>query len=123
MVLVYGRGKTLFFVWLALAYTLQGYNVMHFTLEDPQEDVEDRFDAAKTSLPHDQAGGCSYTVAETIQRYKRMLRTKLKVVDGTDQSITISGLKISGSRKEIISFTADVVITDYDDEIRPEENN
>jgi replicative DNA helicase len=116
----YGRGKTLFFVWLALAYTLQGYNVMHFTLEDPQEDVEDRFDAAVTSLPMTRLVEVPDKVRARFQRYKKMLRTRLKVVDGTDGAITISAVEHIWEQERSRGFTADVVIVDYDDEIRPE---
>jgi len=116
----YGRGKTLFFVWLALAYTLQGYNVMHFTLEDPQEDVEDRFDAAITSLPMTRLAELPRRVRKRFHRYERMLRTRLKVVDGTGEAITISGIENIWEQERNRGFTADVVLVDYDDEIRPE---
>lgn len=116
----YGRGKTLFFVWLALAYTLQGYNVLHFTLEDPREDVEDRFDAAITSLPIGRLADLPNRVREKFQRYKRMLRTRLKIVDGTDGGITIGAIENIWEQERNRGFAADVVIVDYDDEIRPE---
>lgn len=116
----YGRGKTLFFVWLSLAYTLQGLNVLHFTLEDPLEDVEDKFDSAITALPMSRLPEVPDRVREKFHRYKKLLRSRLKVVDGTDGAITISAVENIWEQERNKGFTADVVIVDYDDEIRPE---
>lgn len=116
----YKRGKTLFFVWLALAYTLQGYNVLFYTLEDPKEDIEDRFDAAITSLPISRLAEMSDEVRVRYLRYKRLIRTKLKVVDGTDGGTTIGAIDSKWAELRNNGFTADVIIIDYDDEIRPQ---
>jgi DnaB helicase-like protein len=116
----YKRGKTLFFIWLALAYTLQGLNVMFFTLEDPVEDIEDRFDAAITSLPISRLVEIPDAVRERFSRYKRLLKSKLKVVDGTDGGITIGALENIWEMERNRGFAADVVIVDYDDEIKPQ---
>ncbi len=116
----YGRGKTLFFIWLALAYTLQGLNVLHFTLEDPREDIEDRFDAAITSLPLSRLSEMPERVREKFHRYKKLLRSRLKVVDGTDGAITIGAVENIWEQQRNKGFMADVVIVDYDDEIRPQ---
>ncbi len=116
----YKRGKTLFFIWLALAYTLQGLNVMFFTLEDPLEDIEDRFDAAITSLPISRLVEVPDRIREKFARYKRLLRSKLKVVDGTDGGFTIGALENIWEMERNRGFAADVVIVDYDDEIKPQ---
>ena len=115
----YKRGKTLFFVWLALAYVLQGLNVLYFTLEDPREDVEDRFDAAITSLPTSKISDLPERVREKFARYKRLLRSKIKVVDGTDGGTTIGTVENIWEQERNRGFSADAIIIDYDDEIRP----
>jgi len=115
----YKRGKTMFFVWLALAYVLQGLNVLYFTLEDPREDVEDRFDAAITSLPIARISDLPEKVRERFQRYKRLLRSRLKVVDGTDGATTIGTVENVWEQERNRGFVADATIIDYDDEIRP----
>jgi hypothetical protein len=116
----YGRGKTLFFIWLALAYTLQGLNVLHFTLEDPVEDIEDRFDSAITALPLSRLSEVPDRVREKFHRYKKLLRSRLKVVDGTDGAMTIGAMENIWEQERNKGFMADVVIVDYDDEIRPQ---
>jgi hypothetical protein len=115
----YGRGKTLFFVWLALAYVLQGYNVLHFTLEDPREDVEDRFDAAITSLPLVRLPELPNRLKKKFKRYMRLVRSRLKIVDGTEGEITMGAVENIWEQERNRGFTADAVIIDYDDEIRP----
>lgn len=115
----YKRGKTMLFVWLALAYVVQGYNVLYFTLEDPREDVEDRFDAAITNLPMSRLTENPQRVRERFQRYKKYAKKKLKVQDGTDGDITIQKVEAIYEQERNRGFTADVVLIDYDDEIRP----
>jgi hypothetical protein len=117
----YKRGKTLFFIWLSLVYTLQGLNVLHFTLEDPQEDIEDKFDAAITALPLSRLVEVPNKVRERFQRYKKLLRKRLKVVDGTDGAVTIGAVENMWEQERNRGFVADAIIIDYDDEIRPRE--
>ena len=115
----YKRGKSLFFIWLALAYILQGLNVLYFTLEDPREDVEDRFDACATYLPISRLVEMQNKFRDRFQRYRRLVRSKLKVVDATDGTMTVSGIENAYERERNRGFMADALIVDYDDEIRP----
>lgn len=115
----YKRGKTMLFVWLALAYVLQNMNVLHFTLEDPKDDIEDRFDAAITNLPLSRLTENPDRVRRKFQHFKKYARTKLKVVDGTDGDMTMAKIEAIYEQEHNRGFTADVVLVDYDDEIRP----
>lgn len=117
----YKRGKSLFFIWLALAYTLQGLNVLYFTLEDPREDVEDRFDSAVTALPLSRLAEIPDRVREKFKRYKRLLRTRLKIVDGTEGGISVQSIENIWEQERNRGFAADAIIIDYDDEIKPRE--
>lgn len=115
----YGRGKTLFFIWLALAYTMQGLNVLHITLEDPREDIEDRFDAAITSLPMLRLTDMPMRVRERFRQFTRRMKSRLKVYDGTDGQTTVPVIEHVFERERNRGFVADVILVDYDDEIRP----
>jgi hypothetical protein len=115
----YKRGKTTLFVWLGLAYALQGLNVLHFTLEDPREDIEDRYDSAITALPTTRLAQVPEKVRARFKLYKRLIRSKVKVVDGTNGDTTIGTVENTWERERNNGFTADVVLIDYDDEIRP----
>jgi hypothetical protein len=115
----YKRGKTMFFVWLALAYVLQHLNVLHFTLEDPRDDIEDRFDAAITNLPMSRLTENPERTKIRFQRYKKYARSKLKVVEATDGQCTIPFIENTFEQERSRGFVADVILIDYDDEIRP----
>lgn len=115
----YKRGKTMLFVWIALAYVLQNMNVLYFTLEDPKEDVEDRFDAAITNLPMSRLTENPEKVRERFQRFKKYARSKLKVVDGTDGGTSIAMVENTFDQERSRGFVADAVLIDYDDEISP----
>lgn len=115
----YKRGKTMLFVWLALAYVLQGLNVLHFTLEDPKEDVEDRFDAAITNLPISRLTDNEDLTRRRFHRFRKYAKTKLKVVDGTDGETSIASMESIYEQERDRGFMADVVLVDYDDEIKP----
>jgi hypothetical protein len=115
----YKRGKSMCFIWIALAYVLQSLNVLYFTLEDSQEDVEDRFDAAITNLPMSRLTEVPEKVRERFAHFKKLLRSRLKVVDGTDGSISIPAIENTWEQERNRGFVADVIIVDYDDEIRP----
>ena len=114
------RGKTMFFVWLALSYALQGYNVLFFELEDPKEDMEDRFDAAITALPLSRLGEVPTKLRDRFQHYKRLVRSRIKVVDGTDGATTIGGVESVWEQERNRGVTFDAIIIDYDDEVRPQ---
>jgi hypothetical protein len=113
------RGKTTFFIWLALAYALQGLNVLHFTLEDPKEDIEDRYDSAITALPTTRLAQVPDKVRERFKIYKRLIRSKIKVVDGTGGDTTVPSIENTWNQERNQGFTADAVLVDYDDEMRP----
>lgn len=115
----YKRGKTMLFVWLALAYVLQNLNVLYFTLEDPKEDIEDRFDAAITNLPMSRLTENPERVKTRFQRYKKYARSKLKVVEGTDGETSIGKMESIYEQERGKGFMADVILVDYDDEIKP----
>lgn len=115
----YGRGKSLFLIWVALAYTLQKMDVLFFTLEDPREQVEDRFDAAVTSLPLFRLRELPETVRTRFKRWSRLTGHRLKIYDGTDEGVTVQRLEQVFLEEREQGFQADAILVDYDDEIVP----
>jgi replicative DNA helicase len=113
------RGKSLLLLWIAVAYLIQKLNVMFITLEDPKDDVEDRFDACISNLPLKQLGDKPNTLRKRFALFKRIVRGQLRIVDGTDQEFTIRDIENLWLQERQNGFTADAIIIDYDDEIRP----
>ncbi|MDE2098303.1 MAG: hypothetical protein KGL39_13705 [Patescibacteria group bacterium] len=110
-------GKSLALNHLSLAYVLQGWNVLHFTLEDPIDVVEDRMDASVVSLPIKRLGEKEAVVRKRFQRFRRLLRSRLKVVDGTGGGVSVAKMEEVMERERQRGWTADAVVIDYDDEI------
>lgn len=115
----YKRGKTLGLIWISLAYTLQKLNVLHITLEDLKEDVEDRYDAAVTSLPVKKLKDMPKTLRTRFLRYKRLVRSRLRIYDGSEGAVGIGDIESLILQERDKGFLVDAVVIDYDDEITP----
>ncbi len=113
------RGKSLFLEWIALAYVIQHLNVLYFTLEDPQSEVEDRFDAAVTRVPIHRLSEKPSTVQRRFRQYRRIVRSKLRIVDGTQGGVSVPRIEQIMLRERESGFMPDALIVDYDDEIVP----
>jgi replicative DNA helicase len=113
------RGKSMLLIHIALAYVLQRLNVLFLTLEDPEEDVEDRFDSALAQLPIKDLGQYSKTLRKRFKYFTRLSRARLKIVDCTERDITIRKVEEIIDEQRNLGFIADAVIIDYDDEIKP----
>jgi hypothetical protein len=113
------RGKSIALNHTSLAYILQGLNVLHFTLEDPIDEVENRFDSAITSLPIKSLIEQSDKIRLRFERFLRLVRSRLKIIDGTEGGISVLRIEEIWERERNRGFTADVVVIDYDDEIKP----
>lgn len=113
------RGKSLFLLWLAMAYLIQRLGVLFVTLEDPKEDVEDRLDAMVSQI-------CFHNLAEKpklfekrFNRFRRLIKSHLHIIDGTQGGMTVPKIEQILMREQDQGFYADAVIIDYDDEITP----
>lgn len=113
------RGKSNFLLWLASAYTLQRYNVLYITLEDPLEVVEDRLDSIITHVPIKRLGEKPKTVQRRFRRYRNMAHRLLKIYDGTDERVTIERIDQILIEARDRGDVFDALIVDYDNEIVP----
>jgi len=113
------RGKSLFLQWTTFAYILQGLRGSYWTLEDPLDDVEDRFDACVTNLPIKSLHESEEKIRQRFAWVRKSIRTKLKIYDGTDGGVSIRKIEDQFERDRNMGFTPDFVIVDYDDELVP----
>jgi len=111
-------GKSTALIWTAISYMIQGYNVLYFTLEDPIEDTEDRFDACIAQTPIIDLG-LETELTEKLGRFAQLTKARLKIVDGTDAELSVHQIETIWERERNMGFLADAVIIDYDDEIKP----
>ena len=118
----YKRGKTAGLIWIALAYTLQRLNVLYFPLEDLKEDIEDRFDAAVTSLPVKRLSHLPKTVRGRFERFRRLIKSRLSICvppSQASQGLSVADIEKVVRQERERGFLVDAVIIDYDDEIVP----
>lgn len=111
-------GKSFALEHTALAYLLQGMQVLYITLEDMLPDVEDRFDASIAELPIRRLGELPNKLRNRFQLFKNVLRSRLRVYDGTENQISVAGVEDLWQQEYNRGFLADAIFIDYDDEIR-----
>lgn len=114
------RGKSTFFAWLGIAAVWQDWNVLYFTLEDPVDVVADRMDARVSEVSIKQLGDEGPAVVERVKRFEGMLRARLRIVDCTGGGVTPHRIESIWERMRAEGFDAQLVIVDYDDELRVE---
>ncbi len=109
------RGKSLLLLWIALAYTMQRCNTLLLTLEDAQEEVENRLDAIITGIPFLQMVSESAELRERFAAYKRGADSRLRIVDGTDEKFTVPMIERCLDDLREQGFRTDALVIDYDD--------
>lgn len=115
---LYKMGKSLALIWIAVSYLIQRLNVLFITLEDPKDDVEDRIDACVSEVRIEELGFQGPRIKIRMERFRNLMRSRLKIVDGTEGGLTVAQVESVWERERTMGFTADVIIIDYDDEIR-----
>lgn len=113
-----GKGYAL--VWMGMSYMKQGYNVLHFTLEDPKKLVEDRYDAGFTRTLMRELPNQSERLKRLLAKRKSEMQGRLKIVDCTDGGWTVTMFEKVWEEEKRKGFIADAIIIDYDDEIKCE---
>lgn len=114
----YKRGKSLMLLWIALAYAMQRLNVLFITLEDPKEDLEDRADACASNIALKELHNYPNRFRHNFRRFAALLRGRIRIVDGTDEKLSVADIESIWLQLREEGFTADCIIVDYDDEIK-----
>jgi hypothetical protein len=119
----FSSGKGLFLVHLDIAYAMQGWNVLHITLEDPLELVEDRLDACLTGLSLNKLHKLPKTLRRRFELRSKLLHARIQVVDGTGgenaQEWTVAHIERVWRDFARDGFIADAIIVDYDEYLSP----
>jgi hypothetical protein len=116
----YAGGKGIALIHIAVAYALQGLNVLHISLEDPKTEVEDRLDACLSGLPMDRLGELPNKLRKRLLKVQEEMRGRIKLVDGVEGGWTMSAVERLWEQEAADGFQADAIIVDYDDEIECE---
>lgn len=116
----YSSGKGFALVHMSLSYAIQGLKVWHITLEDPKDEVEDRIDSALTGLPKARLQELPNRLKKRFRRAKAKLRGRILITDWTEEDCTIAKIERGYEVLKIRGFIPDVIVVDYDDEIKVE---
>ena len=116
----YSSGKSLFLMYVALAYAMQGYKGLYITLEDPQDVLENRMDSCMSQIPMAKLNKLPNRLRKRFEHMRQVTRGRLKIVDATEGGFTISKAEKLWEQERAAGFTADFVIIDYDEEIECE---
>lgn len=114
-----GNGKSLALIHIAIAYILQGLNVLYITLEDNREITEDRFDANLTGIATKELDENSRKFRKKFRRVKQLIHSQLRIIDGTEGGVSVARIEEIWERERNKGFIADAILTDYDEEIEP----
>lgn len=119
VIALYKKGKSAMLAHIADAYAKQGLKVIYITLEDPIDEVEDRMDAALTGIPIDKLNDLPNKLRKRFKKFSAKISGKIRIVDATDEGISVDEIEETWERLRDEGFDADVIIVDYDDEIKP----
>lgn len=117
----YSSGKSLYLLYVALAYAMQGLNVLYITLEDPQDILENRMDSCMTGIPMGKLYKMPNRLRRRFDEMRSLVRGRIKIVDATEGGFTISKCEKLWDQERAGGFTADAIFIDYDEEIECEE--
>jgi len=115
----YKTGKSTAAVHIDQAMALQGFDVLHFTLEDPKEDVEDKLDASFAGIKLKVLADKHKKLRRRLKRQLQRLRAHIKIVDGTDGGMTVQRMEEIWENFRNQGFDASVVVIDSDEMIEP----
>lgn len=113
----FASGKGFALLHVAVAYALQGLKVLHISLEDPPDEVEDRLDSALTGLPKNKLFKLPNKLRKRFKRAKKLVSNRIRLIDGTEGGWTVSKIERAWEIERQNGFVADAIIIDYDDEI------
>ena len=80
----YKRGKSMFLLWMAVAYARQRLNTLYITLEDPKDTVEDRMDSLVSHIPMKNLVSRPVTLRNRFERFRNMIHSQIRIYDGTE---------------------------------------
>lgn len=115
----YKKGKSLGLAHIADAYCKQGLKGLYITIEDPQEEVEDRMDAAAAGIPINKLKDLPNKLKKRFKKFRKRISGKLKIIDLTEEEkVTVDLIEEIWEQERDQGFVADFVIIDYDDELK-----
>jgi hypothetical protein len=91
--------------------------VLHITLEDPIEEVENRLDASIAGVAKNALVNFPIRLRKRLRKARTILKGKIRLVDGTEGGWTLAKIEQTWEELRQDGFIADAIVIDYDDEL------
>lgn len=118
---LYKKGKSLTLAHIADAYAKQHLKVLYLTLEDPPAEVEDRMDASLAYMPIEKLYKLPRRLKRRFRKFSKRIGGRIKIVDCTEGGLTVAEIDEIYEQQRDEGFVADVIIVDYDKELKPKQ--
>jgi len=119
------RGKSIFMTHLGFMAAAMGWNVLHFSLEMPADQVATRYDARLLKIPHraiklDQLNPEQRVLARsTVERRHKHLKNKVFIVAFPVRTCTILDIRGVIEQRHAVGVPPDLVLVDSGDHMLP----
>jgi hypothetical protein len=114
------KGKSMALIYTCTAYARQNVKSIFISLEDPKEEVEDRFDASVAMIPTNKLVRYPKRLRRRWKRHSKHIRDKVRFVDAVGEKVTLADIEELWERLRDDGFEAEAVFIDYDKYIEPE---
>lgn len=114
------RGKSYTLINLGAGALLEGYNVVHYTLEMPEQQVTKRYDQRLLSKDFDYMSQNSNKVLTALKNMQKINKGNLIVKRFQARTCTINTIRAHLTRLAIQkNFRPDLIVIDYGDLVQP----
>lgn len=114
-----GRGKSIFLEWLAQVAILLGKKVVYYTLELPEDEVANRFDALFSQIKINELKTYNNDVFSKLVPMASKFGGSLVIKEYPADTATIHTLKAHLRQLSSLGFVPDLIIVDYLDLLKP----
>lgn len=112
--------KSIALINMGAGAVLEGHNVVHYTLEMPERQVENRYDNRFTRKTLDYLKGNANKSLTAIMNIQKMMKGKLIIKRYRSNECTVDTLRSHLTRLHMESgFKPDLIIVDYGDLVQP----
>lgn len=114
------RGKSFALVNIGAGAIMEGFNVAHYTLEMPEQQVTKRYDERLMNKNFDYLKSNTDKVLSALMNMQKLNKGKLIIKKFPVRGTTVNSIRAHLTKLEVEkNFTPDLVVVDYGDLIQP----
>ena len=114
-----GIGKSIFLPNIGVKCLMNGYNVVHYSLEMSEDRYGMRYDAIASSITHGELTKKPDEIKKKYDIYKKATKSRLKIKEFPTSMASVLDIEAHLEQLKLYDdFTPDVIIVDYGDIMR-----